>query len=252
MGMVVQIRVEIVVSIWLLVGGGCGPTQADPSGDGGETGATTDGSTGAGSSASQTTALTDGGSTSTTTDVGTGPAPACQTEGFLESFAAWRQLQTDNGSTYYMAALRRDEGIFGKPLDSGCTYTHTVQVTGGVVTHRTMVTNVFGDHDINFCDGPWEELGDELGSHPFGVQPWTMETHYDVCCDQVLTQDPLGYDISFGTFPNGVMRVCSYEPKICYDGPCSFGPEGYPNGIMFSEVQFGAAPSTVGGSRPRM
>lgn len=197
-----------------------------------------DASSGTGTGTSTGTDPTTQGQSSTGEDSAVPMGIDCDGPTLAQSRVTWDILQSTHGSTYFLQASRRDSGDFGEPLESGCAYLYTVQVTNGVPTSRTMVPSAFGEQDVTMCEPGWEESGDDLGSNDAPIEPWTMEMHYERCEEAVLSQDPTQNSITFCAFDNGVLAHCSYFPLDCADG-CSMGPEGYEDGIDLSNFGFG-------------
>ncbi len=167
---------------------------------------------------------------------------ACNQQGFLESAEQWETDKNDNGETYYMIQRVRDTGPFGDPLENGCEYTFTVQVTDGAVTSRTMETGIFGSHDITDCDPAWSEEGEALGSNLGALRPLTMDEAYALCCDTVLTQDPEENWLTFTTAQSGLLDHCSYFSMNCADSCSTAGDDENGQPIEIDEVVFGVAP----------
>lgn len=135
------------------------------------------------------------------------PPPPTQVE---LAEALWAETKVDCRTYHYTLAFDSFSG----------TKTRTsFELVDDVPTVRAYVRAQPGSIDVS-----WVETGAELGSHPFGDLPRTMEQLYDDCARDVFqpTRDP--NQITFSSDQRGVLQACFYVPGNCHDD-CKMGDQ---------------------------
>lgn len=130
---------------------------------------------------------------------------------FRESKLQWEKLKKLNGNSYSYGIL--EQSFAGNGSET------TIVVKKGKVTSR-----FYEAFEIDQNDGTKtilysyvEESKKELGSHPEGALPVTMDELYRSCISQYLIADPDSNEVHFETNEDGVMMLCGFVPYGCQD-----------------------------------
>ena len=126
--------------------------------------------------------------------------------------------------TVWQETKAADDGTYG--------YTHTTQsftgyrtITTFVVADDVVVRRTFEAYDENNqLVESFEEQGDQVGSNQEGAPVYTIDQIYEVCGDEVLTQDPGANELILRFHPDGILEACFYRPLDCQDD-CLMGVE---------------------------
>lgn len=130
---------------------------------------------------------------------------------FRESKHQWDRLKARNGNSYLYVFLEQSFAGFGSET--------TIEVERGKVIARHFVAFEISDNDgsrtVLYTYS--ETLRHELGTHPEGAPPRTMDELYRSCVAQYLIADPDANDVYFETNEQGVMMLCGFVPHDCQD-----------------------------------
>lgn len=140
--------------------------------------------------------------------------PPTNEERLAESLSAWMELKAADDGTYQYS---RSNSSF-----SGYRNRTTFLVENDVVVRRSFEET---DPDGAVSDSFVEE-GAEVGSNEgTGADPaLTIEELYEICRDEVLTQDPERNIIELRLRDDGILEYCFYVPRDCADD-CAEGVE---------------------------
>jgi len=92
----------------------------------------------------------------------------------------------------------------------------TIEVTNNVVTKRSFWKR--DNYNYNNKITTWEENTPEtINSHNEGFVAINLSTVYSQCRNNVLTQDPIKYNILFESKNNGLISKCGISAISCED-----------------------------------
>lgn len=163
---------------------------------------------------------------------GTSPAE-CDAQELVTSYEAFAAAIAASDDTYHFVSDELTECIGGSDetgcIDLRCTYATELEVRDRVVTRRRMTLS-FADEGAQCSGVPFDEIGDELGTHDaedFAGSMRTIEELYASCCDEAfsLDDDP-DSDLQFSTDENGIMTSCSVISHQCAED-CAVYPPGH-------------------------
>jgi len=132
-----------------------------------------------------------------------------------DSQSAWHEVQRQQGNTYSYAV----------PTESWTGYaTRTaLQIQASSAAYRRFEsTPLLNDDSYGPIALEWEERGADVGSHPGGAPPVTLDVLYQRCRNEVLARDPGENTITLAFDERNILRTCVYTPRNCADD-CSFG-----------------------------
>jgi hypothetical protein len=136
-----------------------------------------------------------------------GPLP----EDFETSREVWEQARDDGDDSY--TYVRYEE------YWSGERYETTITVDSGEITHRSWT---YSTDEGGILDA-WDEVGAaEIDTHEEGFAAVTLDALYDLCASDVLPHDEEHIDVTFATFPDGLLKDCYFVDQSVQDG----GAEG--------------------------
>jgi predicted small lipoprotein YifL len=122
-----------------------------------------------------------------------------------ESLRAWQDLEAADDGRYRYA---RYTSSF-----TGSRATTTFEVVDDVVTRRT--------YEALEPDGTlgesFDERGAEVGTNAGAAPPHTIDELYEICKNDVLTQDRAQNNILLTFHENGVLEYCEYSLIDCAD-----------------------------------
>jgi major membrane immunogen (membrane-anchored lipoprotein) len=122
-----------------------------------------------------------------------------------ESLLAWQDMKAADDGTYQYT---RTSSSF-----TGYRDTTTVVVENDVVVRRTY--EVYDENGALFDS--FDEQGAEVGSNESGAPARTIDELYEICRDDVLTQDPAQNHIILTFHDDGILETCVYVPRDCAD-----------------------------------
>lgn len=129
-----------------------------------------------------------------------------------ESLLVWQDLKAADDGTYQYT---RSDSSF-----SGYRSTTTFVVEDDVVVRRT-----FEGYDENgVLVDSFDEQGAEVGTSEGAEPARTIDELYEICRDEVLTQDPDSNYFYLTFRDDGVLELCAYVPDDCADD-CDEGVE---------------------------
>lgn len=132
-------------------------------------------------------------------------ATSPEAERLAESLLDWQALKETHGGAYEY------DVVFASWI--GFRSTTTLEVRDDEMVGRSYEAY---DAEGELTES-WTEEGAALGSHESGAPLRTVEALYDVCRDEVLTQDRSENDIFLEFREDGVLKQCEYFPKNCAD-----------------------------------
>lgn len=132
---------------------------------------------------------------------------------FAKSRGLWLQMKAENGDSYRYTTSYSSF--------SGYRWVTTITVRDGQITERSMVETLL-DMGVSSQTDSYMETGSDIGSHAKGAVPRTIDDLYEICGADVLTIDPDQNTITWQTYPDGLLQICSYFPINCADD-CSTG-----------------------------
>ena len=139
-------------------------------------------------------------------------SPAAREDLLAESLLVWQDLKAADDGTYQYT---RSDSSF-----SGYRSTTTFVVEADVVVRRA-----FEGYDENgVLVDSFEEQGAEVGSNEGAAPAHTIDELYEICRDEVLTQDPDDNDFYLTFRDDGILELCVYVPTDCADD-CDEGVE---------------------------
>ncbi len=147
------------------------------------------------------------------TDPGPGPAPTASVVD-ARLVAESRDAFVARGDDYrYTQFSQSWTGSWGR----------TEQVVrAGAVIERVVVRGNTADDGARAVEERVEESGATLGTTEGGHPVSTIPQLYDVCVNDILTQDPEHNILGLGFHDDGVLAYCTYRPKGCVDD-CNIG-----------------------------
>ncbi|HWN71912.1 MAG TPA: hypothetical protein VNM90_29940 [Haliangium sp.] len=126
-------------------------------------------------------------------------------DSLAESLSVWQDMKTADDGTYQYT---RTSSSF-----SGVRTTTTFVVENDVVVRRT--------HEVYDADGTvidsFDEQGDEVGSNTGAHPVYNVDELYQICRDDVLSQDPEKNQIILTFHEDGILETCVYVPLDCAD-----------------------------------
>ncbi len=138
--------------------------------------------------------------------------PPAREDLLAESLLVWQDLKAADDGTYQYT---RSDSSF-----SGYRSTTTFVVEANVVVRRT-----FEGYDENgVLVDSFDEQGAEVGSNEGAKPVHNIDELYEICRDEVLTQDPDSNYFYLTFRDDGVLELCSHVPIDCADD-CSEGVE---------------------------
>lgn len=149
-------------------------------------------------------------------------------EEYNKSLKQWKNLRLKNYSYTTFTP--------GSQLDITTTTTITVKNGKGVKREFTYDDRSEYYFDEETGETSWnhyswiEKTPKELGSHDEGFIPITLDDFYDQCGKNILTQDPVGYSVVFGSGNNGLISECTYYPMGLSDDVAS--------GVLISSIKY--------------
>lgn len=153
-------------------------------------------------------AACDSGSPNTPPDANPPDArPPAKEEILAESLSAWTQLKAADDGTYQYT---RSDSSF-----SGYRNTTTFLVENDVVVRRSFEEFDANDTLVDSFDEEGAQVGSTEGTSAAPVH--TIDELYEICRDEVLTQDPESNTISLELRDDGVLSYCFYVPNDCAD-----------------------------------
>ncbi len=130
---------------------------------------------------------------------------------FRESKQEWDKLKAKNNNSYTYTILEESFTGFGSET--------TILVRRGKVVERHYeafeISEENGTKTVTYSYS--EENARELGQHPEGAEPLTMDQLYRSCVAQYLIADSGTNEIYFETNEEGVMMLCGFVPHGCQD-----------------------------------
>jgi hypothetical protein len=127
-----------------------------------------------------------------------------------ESLAVWQEVKAADDGTY--GYTRRTSSFTGYRTIT------TFVVSNDVVVRRTYEGYDESDELVDSFD----EQGDQVGSNQEGAPVYTIDQIYEVCRDEVLTQDPEANAFFLSFHPDGILEDCLYRSLTCQDD-CQMG-----------------------------
>jgi hypothetical protein len=128
------------------------------------------------------------------------------------SLAVWQQ------------AKAADDGTYGYTSTS-VSFTGFRSITTFVVSNDVVVRRTYEAYDENNqLIESFDEQGAEVGSNAGGKPVYTIDEIYEVCRDEVLTQNPEENEFFLSFHPDGILENCLYRPLDCADD-CNEGVE---------------------------
>ena len=120
-------------------------------------------------------------------------------------------MKAENGNSYFYVFLEQSFAGFGSETK--------ITVNRGKVISRHYEAFEISEEDgvktITFSYA--EEFKKDLGKHPDGAEPVTMDQLYRSCVAQYLIADPDANEVYFDTNEEGVMMLCGFVPIGCQD-----------------------------------
>jgi hypothetical protein len=139
-------------------------------------------------------------------------SPPAREDLLAESLLVWQGLKAADDGTYQYT---RSSSSF-----SGYRSTTTFVVEADVVVRRA-----FEGYDENgVLVDSFDEQGAEVGSNEGAEPVRTIDELYEICRDEVLTQDPDSNYFYLTFRDDGVLELCVYVPRDCADD-CGDGVE---------------------------
>jgi hypothetical protein len=125
-----------------------------------------------------------------------------------QSVRVWRDVKEAHGASYTYRVRFRSWTGFGSDT--------TIYVSADVVVRRDYSSFDRDEQGVTHPVDAWSELGEQVGGHPEGASPVTIDVLYTQCAD-ALKQDTATNRLFFETEPSGVMRRCGFVPDNCAD-----------------------------------
>lgn len=142
-----------------------------------------------------------------------------EVERLERSLAAWEALKKANGDDYqYEVHFSAMTGGGGMTL---------LEVRDDKVVMRT-----FEARGVNGPTEQWTERGAKLGSHENAAPLRTVGELYEICREEVLTQDRTVYNLYLEFGDDGVLKECQYAYK-----PEDVG-DAMASGVLISALRF--------------
>lgn len=131
-----------------------------------------------------------------------------------ESMEEWERQKRARGDSY----------TYTRGFESWVGFGHetTITVNDGVIVERGY--KEWDKHDQT--TGSYTEKGNDIGRNRHGETPMTMEELYDLCAEEILTQNPKDNYLNLELTADGLLQSCTYRPKGCVDD-CSEGITGF-------------------------
>jgi hypothetical protein len=122
----------------------------------------------------------------------------------------------------WQEAKAADDGTYGYTWTTS-SFTGYRTITTFVVSNDVVVRRTYEAYDENNqLVESFDEQADQVGSNPGGRPVYTIDQIYEVCRDEVLTQDPEQNALTLRTRPDGILEACLYRSLDCADD-CQMG-----------------------------
>jgi hypothetical protein len=133
-----------------------------------------------------------------------------------------RQALVAESLTVWQEVKAADDGTYGYTWTTS-SFTGYRTITTFVVSNDVVVRRTYEAYDENnqLVDS-FDEQGDQVGSNPGGRPVYTIDQIYEVCRDEVLTQDPEAHAFFLSFHPDGILEACLYRSLTCQDD-CQMG-----------------------------
>lgn len=131
-----------------------------------------------------------------------------------KSFSAWKAYKASVNNSY---SYKSTYGSF-----TGVGIETTITVENGKITNRDFIRYKYDQPANNGIPTKtiiteWHETSADLGSHPEGMQLYTLDDIYDIAKNVWLKADAATNKIYFESKNNGVISTAGYFPNNCQD-----------------------------------